>query len=125
MTEPMNRRKLVDALYDLVVDGVVSDEVAITRNPPGRRPSVELVARSEWFNGLGEADQSQVVDMLRATAYGALHTVLVLLDGAAALDEAGSAGRLQLLWRGVEGLVDLTESAGELDLHDILAEIRG
>jgi hypothetical protein len=121
----MNRRKLVDALYDLVVDGVVSDEVSIARQPPGRRPSVELVARAEWFNGLDDADQSQVVDMLRSTAYGALHTVLVLLDGAAALDDAGSAGRLQLLWRGVEDLVDFTESAGEPDLHDLLAETRG
>lgn len=116
---------LVEALYDVMVGEVVRDEVGVTRNPPGRRPSVGLVARSEWFNGLDEADQSQVIDMMRATAYGALHTLLALLDGAAALAEAGSAGRLQLMWRGEEGLVDLTTPDGEPDLHDILAEIRG
>lgn len=121
MNHESTRRELVDTLAQIAIDEVVEGEVGIMRDPPGRRPPLDLVARSEWFTALGEDEQSLVVDVMRQAAYGALHRVLVALDGATSL----GAGRLRLTWETDESVVELTHAANEVALHDLLAERAG
>lgn len=125
MTTTMNRRRFVEALSKVALDEVVLGELAALREPPGRRPRLDLVARSEWFASLDADAQSQVVDTMTATAYAVLHSILVIMDGDAALDDAGSAGRLRVLWRTDDDLLDLSDPVGGPDLHDLLTDIRG
>ena len=125
MNEPMTRRHFVDALAEIAIDEVVAGEVEVLRHPPGRRPPIDLLARSEWFVDLHPDTQSMVVDIVRSAAYGAVHRVLVALDGATPISNRGEDGRLQLLWRTADDVTDLTDPAGEVDLHDLLSELRG
>lgn len=88
-------------------------------------PPVDLRTRSAWFVELDPDTQSMVVDVVRSAAYAAVHRVLVALDGATAVSDRGKGGQLQLLWRTIDDVVDLTDSEGQADLHDLLSEIKG
>jgi hypothetical protein len=125
MSNPMTRHRFVDALAQVALEEVVRGEISTLRQPPGRRPSPALIARSEWFLGLDEECQSLVIDTMRAAAFGTLHRVLVVLDGGASLDDAGSNGHLQLLWRDSDDVSDLTDPTGTPELHDLLAATQG
>ncbi len=125
MNEPMTRRRFVAAIAEIAIDEVVAGEVDVLRHPPGRRPPVEVRARSEWFIDLDPETQSMVLDIVRSAAYGAVHRVLAALDGATPISDRGDEGRLQLLWRTADDVTDLTDPAGEVDLHDLLSEIKG
>ena len=124
MTGQMDRRRFVVGLTEVALDQVVAGEVGVLRDPPGRRPAADVVARADWFATLDTDDQSMVADVMRETAYAALHTVLVVLDGATAITEEPSAGRLELLWHEDEVTV-LTDPGDGPDLHDLLAETQG
>jgi len=107
----------------IALDQVVIGEVSVMRQPPGRRPSLDLVARSEWFLGLPDHDQSMVVDVMRETAYAALHATLCVFDGAATIVDGPDKGQLALTHvRG--GVASDLLSHEEPDLHDLLAEHR-
>ena len=124
MNDPtMSRRRLVEALLQAAITEVILGEVEMMLNPPGRKPSPSLLARSKWFRALDSDEQSRVVDAMDAAAYGALHRVLVILDGATSIADPGSRGRLLLLWEDSRGTVDLTEPGATPDLHDLLAEV--
>jgi len=121
MNHEMTRRKLVDTFVHIAIDEVIDGEAEVLRDPPGRRPPMDLVARSEWFVALEADEQSLVIDTMREVAYGALHRVLVALDGATPV----GPGRLRLMWETAESVVDLTDASNEVALHDLLAEIVG
>lgn len=125
MNGETRRRRFVGALAAVAVDQVVAGEIAVLRRPPGRRPSLDLSTRSDWFLSLESDEQSLVADIVRSASYGALHRVLTALDGATSLSESGDEGRLQLLWRTDDDVIDLTDSIDGPDLHDLLAELRG
>ncbi|MEM9514446.1 MAG: hypothetical protein AAGA42_06270 [Actinomycetota bacterium] len=119
----MTKREFVDALVEVAFDQVISGEISTLLDPPGRSPSTDLVARSEWFSGLPEDDRSLVVDSMRSAAYGVLHRVLCVLDGVAAVDSRPNKGALTLTYERDGSSVDLTSRA-EADLHALLAEHR-
>lgn len=123
MSAPMTKKQFVDALVEVALEHVVSGEVSILLDPPGRVPASDLVARSEWFRELSEDDQSMVVDSMQSAAYGVLHRVLCVLDGVAALESGPNKGTLILSYLRDGVSIDLT-SRGEADLHDLLAEHR-
>jgi hypothetical protein len=120
----MTKREFVDALVEVALDGVVTGEVGAMLDPPGRRPSLDLEARSDWFRGLGDDDRSMVVEVIRAAGYGVLHGVLCVLDGVAAIEDGPTKGTLTLIHERDGIVTDLTSSTAEPDLHDLLAEHR-
>ena len=119
----MTKRAFVGTLAQVALDNAISGEVRVLRDPPGRRPSLDLSARSEWFLGLGDDDRTMVVEAMRAAGYGVLHSVLCVLDGVAAIDAGPNKGTLTLLYERDGVTTDLTSHAEE-DLHDMLAEHR-
>lgn len=119
----MDKRSFVEALAEVALNQVVAGEVSVMKDPPGRRPSLDLVARSEWFLGLSDDDRSMVVDVMRETAYAVLHATLCVFDGAATIVSGPDKGRLTLKHdRG--GVTSDLLSDEEPDLHDLLAEQR-
>jgi len=118
----MSKRQFVDALADRMLD--VSGETRALDNPPGRSPSPDLVALSEWFRDLDRDDRAMAVELMRWMAYGTLHGALCVLDGVAAIEGGPAKGQLRLLHESHDGvIVDLTYQAEPM-LHDLLAERR-
>ena len=116
----MSKRQFVDALADKSLD--VSDEVRVLDSPPGRRPSLDLVALSEWFRALDSDGRVMAVELMRWMACGVLHGALCVLDGVAAIEDGPTKRRLRLLHESQDGfIVDLTSEA-EPFLHDLLSE---
>jgi hypothetical protein len=69
--------------------GVVHDDVYLAAirnvqrslaNPPGRQPAARLVAMSNWYTSLSEADHDMVREVVAYAADHALFGLLCLLD---------------------------------------------
>jgi hypothetical protein len=123
MSELMNKRAFVDALFEVALDGAIRGEAQSLDDPPGRRPSLDLAARSEWFRGLSDDDRAMVVDIMREAGYAVLHSVLCVLDGVAAIEAGPDKGSLRLLYERHGQAIELTSHA-EPDLHDLLEDRR-
>lgn len=78
----MKPQEFVDAVRELVLHAAVEDTVSVVSNPPGRRPSRDLVELSEWFNNLPEADQAMTKRLLALASRQAVFGLLAVLDGA-------------------------------------------
>lgn len=122
MTAPLSRSQFVENLARVALDGTVTGELTVLTHPPGRRPALDLTSRSEWFNALDHDDQDMVANIMRATAYAVLHSVLCVLDGVATVVEGPEKGQLRLVHETPDGSRDLTDTTGQPDLHDLLAE---
>lgn len=119
----MTKRAFVATLAQVALDNAITGEVRVLRDPPGRRPSLDLSARSEWFLGLGDDDRTMVVEVMRAAGYAVLHSVLCVLDGVAAIESGPNKGTLTLIHERDGVMTELTSHAEE-DLHDMLGEHR-
>jgi hypothetical protein len=86
---------------------------------------LDLSARSEWYRALDEDDRAMIADVMRATAYAVLHTVLCVLDGVATVVEGPDNGHLRLVHATSSAARELTEPNGEADLHDLFADVCG
>jgi hypothetical protein len=114
MSAALTRRQFVENLAEVALDGAVRGQLSVMTDPPGRRPALELSARSEWFKALDEDDSAIVAEVIRATAYAVLHSVLCVLDGVATVVEGTDKGHLRLVHATSTAARDLTESNGEL-----------
>ena len=116
----MNAQDFVAAIRSVVMDASVKDAVSVVQRPPGRRPAVELVELSAWFNGLSDADRAMVTRMLSMVARGAVFGLFAVLDGARKIDPSeGAQDHFEL--RHVHGKSEdvLSGPRGEL-LHELL-----
>jgi hypothetical protein len=125
VSDPLTRRRFVENLARVTLDASVSGELRVLKQPPGRQPHVDDLARSEWFNGLDDDDQAMVADVMRQTAYAVLHSVLCVLDGVATIVEGPDKGMLRLVHETSDSAKVLNDHAGEPELHDLLADLYG
>jgi hypothetical protein len=87
----MKAQEFVAAIRTLVIDAAVADTVAVVATPPGRRPAVELVELSAWYNGLAEPDRVMLKRMLGMVARNAVFGLFAVLDGARQVDPTAAA----------------------------------
>ncbi len=116
----MTPRDFVAAIRDVVMDASVADTVAVVERPPGRRPAVELVALSDWYNQLSDADRTMLKRMLALVARSAVFGLFAVLDGSRKVDStAGASDYFEL--RHVHGSTDDVLSGPEGEpLHELL-----
>lgn len=82
----MNARDFVAGIRNFVMDAAVHDTLSVVQKPPGRRPEVELIQLSAWFNGLSESDRAMVNRILSIVARNAVFGFFAVLDGARKID---------------------------------------
>ena len=86
----MNAVEFVRAIEAVVRDAAVVDTLSNVRHPPGRRPAQELLKLSAWYNRLDPQDQVMVKQMLEVVAQHVAFGFFAVLDGARAVEGAGS-----------------------------------
>jgi hypothetical protein len=111
----MDAAEFVDVVRKVVMEAAVDDVVSTLTEPPGRRPSPELLALSKWFLGLGAEDRAMVRRALDEASHAAVFGLFAILDGVRRVDSEQPSGELQLWY---EGHQDRTKLSG--DLHHLL-----
>ena len=86
MTKHIDRNSAADLFLASVIErarnGVIKDvRTRLAEGPPGRRPSPDAVALSEWFRRLSSEDQTRITEILREAVDAAVFGTLVVLDG--------------------------------------------
>jgi hypothetical protein len=74
---------------------------------------------SEWFNGLEEADQTKVTEMLKLVAHSSVFGFLCVLDGARVV-ESSQSGHFELRYV-KDGQSDILSGPQGGALHELLA----
>jgi hypothetical protein len=116
----MKPQEFVAAIRRVVLDASVADTLSSLENPPGRRPTVELVELSNWYKQLGETDRAMLRRVFAMVSHSAVFGFLAVLDGARAVTVSPGASEYFEL-RHVHGQLEdaLTGPEGE-SLHELL-----
>jgi streptomycin 6-kinase len=116
----MNANEFVDAVRSVVRDAATEDVMSLLERPPGRRPSAELVALSQWFNGLDDAAKQRVREVAAVASHHATFGMLAVIDGVRVIEDEGDRGAVELRYvKGSEFTV-LNDPASRPLLHDLL-----
>ena len=115
----MNARDFVAAIRNIVMDAAVTDTMSVVQRPPGKRPAVDLVELSAWYNGLSDADRAMLKRMLTIVARNAVFGFFAVLDGSRQVDPAAGANDYFEL-RHVHGETDVLSGPKGESLHELL-----
>ncbi|GLS77418.1 hypothetical protein [Oharaeibacter diazotrophicus] len=85
----MDSESFVDLVKIHVADAAVLDVVERLRNPTGRKVSVEIRNRSNWYKSLDDESRDHVDSLIAESACEALFGLFVVLDGDRLIDESG------------------------------------
>jgi hypothetical protein len=114
--EFVERIRLV--VYNVTVTGCLS----LMQKPPGKRPSTQLQALSQWFNQLPDADKAKVQDVVKLAARQSVFGVFAVLDGVRQVEDSENKGVLELRYC-KDGQSQLINDSNTEPLHDIFSQI--
>jgi hypothetical protein len=83
----VNTDQFADSIWRVVYRDAADDVLGLITNPPGRRPSADLVALSAWANGLSETDRERLTQVIRLAADYSIFGVMAVLDGVRTADD--------------------------------------
>ena len=112
----MNSQEFVEAIKRHGMDAAVEDTIANLRNPPGRRVPPQERARSDWYNGLSDAEVAQVNSVISTAVHEGIFGLLAVLDGARTVDD--EKGLFELTYVGSQRV--LLNNPQAIGLHDLL-----
>jgi len=115
----MNAADFVDAIRSEVLKSSADGTISLLQRPPGRKPALELVSLSQWFNALPEVDKERVREVAVMSSHGAVFGFLAVLDGVRAIEDGADRGSLELRHIKGEDSTLLNDPSGPL-LHDLL-----
>jgi len=113
----VNRQRFVDVIR-IVRDSTAMATISNLSSPPGRKPSGNLVAMSEWFNGLAFSDRQQVERVIEMAARDAVFGILCVLDGVRVIEDTPDKGVLDLRYRRGDLEISLNDETGPM-LHEL------
>jgi hypothetical protein len=113
----MDGQQFVDLLKLVVRDSAASQELSVLQNPPGRRPSQELLDRSKWYNSLADDKKKILSSIIMDVADRAVFGFLCVIDGARAIENHSQKGHLELHYINDKSVV-LNPPEGEA-LHEL------
>jgi hypothetical protein len=114
----MNKAEFIEAIKVVVEKSSIENTLNILQHVPGRNPSPQLIARSDWYTNLSSEDKLMVQSIIREAVEDSVFGFLCMLDGVRAIEGAADKGELQLIYRKGESQV-LLNDPDEEDLHDI------
>jgi len=114
----MDTKEFVEAIKEVVEKSSVDGVIEVMSQPPGRKPDLELVQRSVWYNKLPEEDKRMVREVVAESVQSALFGFLCVLDGVRAIENDEDKGVLKLYFEKKGQQVLLNHPEGEY-LHDL------
>lgn len=112
----MNSHDFVKAVKRYVRDAAIEDTIANLKNPPGRRVPPQERVRSDWYNGLSDAEAAHVNSVIATAVHEGLFGFLATLDGARTVAEG--QGRFELAYVADQRV--LLNDPQAIGLHELL-----
>ena len=113
----MNSEKFVEIIRKVLVNDSETSVISNLEEPPGRKPSQELVEMSNRYNQLNENDKTAVGKIIKESVETAIFGFLCILDGVSAIENENK-GELKLYYENKDVQVLLNDPDEEF-LHDI------
>lgn len=113
----MNASEFVKIARLHACGSAVEDTISVLRDPPGRRPSSDLVRESHWFNALDGSGKTMVEDIIRRSAENAIFGLFCILDGVRVVEDTEDKGDFEL--RFIKNGVSEVISPSDDFLHDL------
>lgn len=111
----MNSQDFMVAVERYIRDAAIEDTIENLKSPPGRQVLPDVRARSDWYNGLSEAEVTHVNDVVATAVHAALFGLFAALDGARTIDDG--KGRFELTYVADQRNLLNPQS---INLHDLL-----
>ena len=118
----MTPKELVERIRQVVYNTTVTGCLTLMEKVPGRRPSPQLVALSQWFNQLPEADKQKVRSAIELAARQSIFGMFAVLDGVRQVEDTERKGTLELRYL-KDGQSQLLNDPNAELLHDIFTQI--
>jgi len=118
----MTPKELVERIKQVVYNTTVTGCLALMENVPGRRPSSQLVALSQWFNQLPDDDKQKVRSAIELAARQSVFGMFAVLDGVRQVEDTERKGTLELRYL-KDGQSKLLNDPNAELLHDIFNQI--
>jgi hypothetical protein len=116
--EIMDSKEFVDVLKQVVEKPSAIGVIETMIQPPGRKPDIGLLKRSDWYNKLTGEDKKMVMEVVAESVQSALFGFLCVLDGVRAITNDENKGVLKLYFE-KEGQRVLLNDPNEEYLHDL------
>jgi hypothetical protein len=114
----MNTEQFIEAIRTVVEIASVEDSINVLLDPPGRSPSPDLLALSDWYRGLSDHDRSMLSQAMHSAVKMAIFGFFCVLDGVRAVEDDREKGKFELLFRKGQSVTRLNPPDREY-LHDI------
>ena len=92
----MDVTKFVEAIRLEVERSAVKECVENYDDPPGRKPSDELVELSQWYKSLSSSDKAMLEKALQDAVRASLFGLFCVLDGVRVIENSEDRGELEL-----------------------------
>lgn len=113
----MDGEKFIDAIRIAVRDSAIAGSLSNLKKPPGRRPSLDSIAVSEWYGHLDRGSKKFVEIAIKNAVDAAIFNFLCVIDGVISIEDSADKGKLQLFSIGRD--LTLLNDASKRMLHDI------
>lgn len=113
----MEPKEFVELLKIEIRDSAVSEELEVLLEPPGRKPSDELVKNSTWYSSLDDEQKLIFRSILSNVSSRAVFGILCILDGVRPIESTPDKGRLELSY--VKGTPTLLNPPDGVMLHEL------
>lgn len=114
----MTSSEFIKGIKSAVYDASIVGTISLLQSPPGRKPELELVELSKWYNACSEADKKAIQSIVSLTAKHAVFGFLAVLDGVRQIESTEEKGIFQLQFIKDKKLYIINEPNGEY-LHDL------
>jgi hypothetical protein len=114
----MTQKKFVEVIQDVVIDESIRSIQSNLINPPGRKPSEELILTSNFYNNLNDHDKRLMMQIVKDAVQTGVWGFFCVLDGVRSI-ENDKGGKLALFYEN-DGAKTLLNDPQEEFLHELL-----
>ncbi len=118
----MTATDFVERIRLIVYNSTVTGCLALMQKPPGKKPSPQLQALSQWFSHLSEDEKSKVQDVVELVTRQSVFGMLAVLDGVRQIEDTERKGTLELRYS-KDGQSQLINDPNAEPLHDVFNQI--
>lgn len=114
----MDKGTFINLIKSEVADSAVESTIDNLVDPPGRNPSSEMLALSQWYDSLPNEGKANVHKIITDAVKESIFGFLCVLDDVRSISESGERNNLELYHLDNETKIQLNDEVGEY-LHDV------
>jgi hypothetical protein len=113
----MDSREFIRAIKISVRDTTINGSVKLLERPVGRKPDLERIMLSEWYNDLDSHSKHIVSLIIKSVANMTIFNFLCVIDGVISIEDIVDKGNLKLFYTGKNE--ELLNPEDGIMLHDL------